>query len=391
MKHAKTQKSTNYSCDLCGFITNRTPDYIRHTLTAKHIMKQREPQKSTNYSCDLCGFITNRTSDYIRHTLTAKHIMKQRETQNCVSTSDHLTPSYICICRNSFNSRTTLWRHKQKCVYNEHTPDNITIVFDQDEILEETQSANTVEILEEPTSNEDQDTFIPNNIHNNEIYNMMQQVLEQQHITQQQQHITQQQQQTILEQQSHLLELANNPQPTTIINNNNKNITVNVFLNTHCKDAITFEEFVSNIITTDEDMNYLILHGCLDGITHLYNKYINTITITKQPIHCTDLKRHINYIKKDAGWIKETDQSSLFKVARLITRKYDIIFEKIINDIDIDTTLSRSEKTDKKTNIANILYCTNIPGGHPRIIEHFLKNIEEYSFIDKAVIQRTIK
>ena len=163
-------------------------------------MKQQKAQKSTKYNCELCGFITNRTPDYIRHTLTAKHIMKQPETQKCVSTSDHPTPSYICICKNSFNSRTTLWRHKQKCVYNKHTPNNITIVFDQDEnsneILEETQ--------QDPQPNDDQEvnnTFIPNNnleqIHNNEIYKMMQQVLEQQQFTQQQQ-------QTILEQQSHL-------------------------------------------------------------------------------------------------------------------------------------------------------------------------------------------
>ena len=52
-------------------------------------MKHKKTQKSTNYSCDLCGFITKRTPDYNRHILTAKHIMKQCETQNCVSTSDH--------------------------------------------------------------------------------------------------------------------------------------------------------------------------------------------------------------------------------------------------------------------------------------------------------------
>ena len=340
----------------------------------------KKPQKTPRFVCDICRFITNNKKDYNKHVLTPKH-------NNLTSVSKILNKNptiFSCNnCEKTYKHLSSLCFHKHKCVYNERTPDNITIVFDQDEILEETQSANTVEILEEATSNEDQDTFIPNNIHTNEIYKIMQQVLEQQQITQQQQ-------QTILEQQSQLIELANNPQPTTVINNN-KNITVNVFLNTHCKDAITFEEFISNIITTDEDMNYLILHGCLDGITHLYNKYINTFTITKQPIHCTDLKRHVNYIKKDDGWIKETDQSSLLKAARLITRKYDIILEKIINDINNDTTLSRSEKTDKTLNIVNILYCTNIPGGHPRIIEHFLKNIEEYSFIDKAAIQRTIK
>ena len=338
----------------------------------------KTPKKSQDFVCTLCDYITNNKKDFLKHTFTRKHLILTTDLPKRVATN------CVCNCGKIYKHKQSLYKHKHKCVYNERTPDNITIVFDQDEILEEsTTNDDQDEILEEPTSNEDQDTFIPNNIHNNEIYKMMQQVLEQQHITQQQQ-------QTILEQQSQLIELANNPPPTTVINNT-KNITVTVFLNTHCKDAITFEEFISNIITTDEDMNYLILHGCLDGITHLYNKYINTFTITKQPIHCTDLKRHVNYIKKDDGWIKETDQSSLFKAARLITRKYDIILEKLITDINNDTTLSRSEKTDKTLNIVNILYCTNIPGGHPRIIEHFLKNIEEYSFIDKAAIQRTIK
>ena len=144
------------------------------------------PNKSRVFVCKMCDYITNNKKDYLKHTYTRKHV------RLTVDLPQHVSTNCVCNCGKIYIHKQSLYKHKQKCVYNEHTPNNITIVFDQDEILEE------------PQPNEDQEvnnTFIPNNnleqIHNNEIYKMMQQVLEQQQFTQQQQ-------QTILEQQSQL-------------------------------------------------------------------------------------------------------------------------------------------------------------------------------------------
>ena len=79
-------------------------------------MKQNETnlvQKSSKlYFCKTCDYTTSRSSQYDRHLLTSKHFLKQNET---ISSKAAVNKTYNCNCGDSFNSRTTLWRHQTKC------------------------------------------------------------------------------------------------------------------------------------------------------------------------------------------------------------------------------------------------------------------------------------
>ena len=103
----------------------------------------KKPQKTPRFVCDICSFITNNKKDYNKHVLTPKH-------NNLTSVSKILNKNpnvFSCNnCEKTYKHLSSLCFHKQKCVYNEHTPNNITIVFDQDKILEETSSIEDQEL-----------------------------------------------------------------------------------------------------------------------------------------------------------------------------------------------------------------------------------------------------
>ena len=93
-------------------------------------MKQSETDSghysSTVLCCKTCDYSTSRKSQLERHLLTPRHIMKQNETQIGTIATDKI---YDCNCGDSFNSRTTLWRHKKKCIIIQDsvTPQNIIL------------------------------------------------------------------------------------------------------------------------------------------------------------------------------------------------------------------------------------------------------------------------
>jgi hypothetical protein len=85
-------------------------------------------QKTQKYICEICDFKTDNNADYVRHTMTRKHktgtTMGQMKLKNA---------NMCSICKNSYNSRSSFYRHKKKC---------------KEEDIKE-------EVEEEPTSNMD--------------------------------------------------------------------------------------------------------------------------------------------------------------------------------------------------------------------------------------------
>jgi hypothetical protein len=95
-------------------------------------MKQNVTSKvakvATNYTCNICDYITCRKSSYDKHLITQKHYNAVNETQQNTKSCNYPTCN---ICNISFGSRTTLWRHQKKCKTSEEIPEsseeNITI------------------------------------------------------------------------------------------------------------------------------------------------------------------------------------------------------------------------------------------------------------------------
>ena len=86
-------------------------------------------------------------------------------------------------------------------------------------------------------------------------------------------------------------------------------------MNEQCKDALNINEFVDSIKMQLSDLEDFAHLGYADGVSKIFVKGINALDIHKRPIHCSDTKREVLYIKNNDEWIKETDEKPLIKNA----------------------------------------------------------------------------
>jgi hypothetical protein len=111
----------------------------------------------------------------------------------------------------------------------------------------------------------------------------------------------------------------------TINNNttNSHNKNINIFLNEHCKDALNIGEFVSSLPLTLEDLENTGRDGYVKGITDIVVRGLKDMDVHKRPIHCSDLKREVMYVKDNDVWQKDQDNVKIKKAIQNIgTRNY---------------------------------------------------------------------
>lgn len=110
--------------------------------------------------------------------------------------------------------------------------------------------------------------------------------------------------------QNKIVELSFNK---SITNNTNCNNTTNnafnlhFFLNETCKDAMNISEFVSSIKLSIDDLEHTGRCGYIEGITNIIVKNLSQLEHCFRPVHCSDYKREIIYIKDNDKWEKECE------------------------------------------------------------------------------------
>jgi hypothetical protein len=110
-----------------------------------------------------------------------------------------------------------------------------------------------------------------------------------------------------------------------ILNNNTTNNTqfnLNFFLNEECKDALNLMDFVDSLNVKIKDLEYTSKTGYAEGISNIFIKGLSDLKIHKRPIHCSNLKREVLYIKDNGEWKKEDeDKTKLTKAIKIIGNK----------------------------------------------------------------------
>ena len=236
------------------------------------------------YRCNDCDYNTSRKSQYDRHLLTRKHIL----TTNGLPNS---SLSFRCECGKDYSCRQNLRRHKQTCKYlvpSNDTPQNTII-----------DSSLVIELLKE----------------NQEFKGlMMEQMMEQN----KQNNDFQKQ---ILEVVKDGKVINNTNNNTTNITNNNK-FNLNVFLNETCKDAVNLNDFIQSIELNVNDFINTGELGFVKGISNIMVERIRDMEPHTRPIHCTDLKREVVYVKDSDKWAKEDENKThLRKAVRIVANK----------------------------------------------------------------------
>jgi hypothetical protein len=204
-------------------------------------------------------------------------------------------------CKKIYNTRSGLWKHIKTC----NIMMNETII--SSDIYNNTIHINESDIESDNGKNvlynaHNKDELLLKLIKNSE--EMMKVIKEQQEQLKEQQ-----------EQMSNIIPKIGN----TFNNTTNNNFNLNLFLNEKCKDALNITDFIDSLQITLEDLLFSKKNGISRGITDVMIKGLKELDIHKRPIHCTDIKRDIMYIKDQDKWMKDDNhdmmKNTIIKIA----------------------------------------------------------------------------
>jgi hypothetical protein len=110
-------------------------------------------------------------------------------------------------------------------------------------------------------------------------------------------------------------------------NSHNKAFNLNFFLNETCKDAMNIMDFVDSIKLQLGDLEKVGEIGYVEGISKIITKNLKALDITQRPIHCTDKKREVLYVKDEDKWEKEDEDKNKLKKAikRVVSKNQRLI------------------------------------------------------------------
>ena len=234
--------------------------------------KPQTPKTPKIYECTFCDFITNNKKDYGKHLLTKKHIKfsKKNEEKNDIEENPDVEEKnfYKCLCGHTYKHRTGLCRHKTVCKYIQSS-NNIHI--------------NLSELPNASTQNSPEEIKMLTSILVEFMKNS-----------------------TILQQQMiDMCKINTNTISNNTINSHNKTFNLQFFLNEQCKDAMNITDFANSFDLQLSDLEIVGELGYVEGITKIMVDKLNSMDIYKRPIHCSDAKREIIYVKDENVWTKE--------------------------------------------------------------------------------------
>lgn len=282
------------------------------------------------FCCQTCDYFTDKKSSFDKHLVTAKHLKLTKvntfSNKSCPTVSFE-TSQFTCeYCDKEFKSRVGLWKHNKKtCLPNQ-------------------------------TNTSDKDIIMALIKDHSELKNLIIKVIEK--------------------------DTTSNSHNTTN-NSHNKTFNLSFYLNETCKDAINIGDFVKSIKVQLEDLEHTGRVGYVDGVSDIIINNLNSIDTHKRPIHCTDEKREVLYIKNDGEWIKETDDKPI------LTNAIKTIANENIKAISQwkQTYPDCTDVDSKKNNLYLKIVSNSMSGGSKEECEKnynkIIKNIAKETIIDK--------
>ena len=186
--------------------------------------------------------------------------------------------------------------------------------------------------------------------------------------------------------QQQLIEMAK--EGKTINNNTttNNNFNLQLFLNEKCKDALNIDDFVGQIKLQLSDLDMIGRVGYMEGMSKIFLRNLKALDVSKRPIHCSDLKREVLYVKDKDAW--EKDNSENFKIKRAIKEIECKNIKQIPKWREENPTADDTE-TKKHMEYQNILL--EAMGGATseddnKKHEKIIRNIAKEVVIDKSVV-----
>ncbi len=209
-----------------------------------------------NYYCEVCDYECSRKSCWEQHLDTAKHFKAKNGLINA-------NIKYACEnCDKIFKHQSSYCRHKKNCTKTDNSQNS---------------------------SISDKELIMALVKQNSELMDML---------------------------KNNTGQINNNT--NSLNNNNNKTFNLNLFLNETCKDAMNIMDFVDSIKLQISDLEKVGEVGYIEGISNIITSKLKMMDYTLRPVHCTDKKRRVVYVKDENKWEKEDDKNT--KMRKMINR-----------------------------------------------------------------------
>lgn len=221
------------------------------------------PKNAGKFYCEKCHFICSKQSNWNQHILTLKH-------QNGDNTSISIQKNAVlkCECGKTYKHRQGLSRHKKKCI-------GVTEPHDPSPPQ---QPAN---------SNTDNSELVE------KMFTMFTQMM--------------------THNQDFMQNVIGKVQGINNNSHNTNHTNINMFLNEQCKNAMNIGDFIKSLPITAQHYENTKDNGLTDTLTNIMVDGLNSMDVVERPIHCTDKKRKVMYVKDDDKWDKDDDNNLILK------------------------------------------------------------------------------
>jgi len=301
---------------------------------------QKSPKIAKKFVCEKCDYKCSKQYDYDKHILTLKHLKDDAED---IFEDIKVAVQYFCECGREYKHRQGLWKHKKTCQLNMNKESCDPFDTKKSDQSDQSNKDNLIEYLIKE---------------NAEFKTLIMELVKKDNI-------------------------SNNTVSNNTINSHNKTFNLQFFLNEQCKDALNIGEFVDSIKLQLSDLENTGRLGYVEGVSKILIKNLNELDVVKRPIHCSDLKREVLYIKDDNKWSKENDDKHVIKKAIKDVANKNIKQITEWTHLNPDCKNSESKKNNQYLNIV----MNSMSGGtneeQSSNIEKIIKNITKSVIIEK--------
>ncbi len=287
--------------------------------------------KKWKFYCELCDYGCKRRFLMTQHEKTQKHQML-KNAQKCSSIPEEENANnslYVCRCGKRYKHVQSYKRHLKNCTINE--TENSVVVQQKDE--------------------------------HDELKNMLASIHEQY----KNMVIENKEMRAIV---ADMVPRIGNNNTTTI----NNTLNIQLFLNETCKDALNLTDFIDTLDLNSADLELSRENGAAAGIANIFVKGLKALSMDKRPIHCSDLKREVLFVKDDGVWEQEDDDKQKIKDAISSVSKKQIASIKEWEDAHPGWQSSEKGTTEYCEMVRQITASTS-SSDESKIIKTIAKNV----------------
>ena len=263
----------------------------------------KSSKSSKKYYCRFCHYTASQKSNYEKHLASKKHQKRsvQNSDQMVSKVTDLETLGFFCkYCDKKYKTKSGMYRHIKKC--------KLKYMVSSKSSEKVVKSSNSMDEIDDPyleiANLKEENLKLKVEIKDEKIKSLEKQVEYEKQIA------------------KTCMEVAKTNATTNNFNNcGNQNISIKLFLNENCKDALNLTDFVKNIQVTLEDLAYTKDNGFVDGVTNIIKKQLEDLKPTERPIHCSDAKRLKFYVKDNDKWEKDENNEKIDNTIRDVKLK----------------------------------------------------------------------